>query len=914
MKTIRYFLFWGSALSCNACLFFILFGMSSTMADVADDFKDPSMALRPMPAMWLNGMVTAGEIKSHLLDARDMCRFGGVVPLPLANTVPKYLTDNYFFRYGDILNVARDLGMEVVLYDNDGSPSGSAGGRLQKFYPEDTMKSLEIGEAYVQGPVEYSRVLPPGKLMGVVAMDTRTFKRLDITASANNGRLVWKAPAAAWKVMVFTCIKADTNLVDFLSPEAVDKFIALTYDEYFKRLPEHFGTTIKRNFFDDVGFRLQSRPWTGAFNEKFQKKFGASPVTLYPALWYDIGPDTESARVSLFGFHSDLLSEGYPARVGRWCQSHRIQSSGSPSGSYAPCPVDMHGDTFKFFRHVDIPLVDASSFHGHGREGFKLVSSAATMYDRPLVVAEEYGGFAEKTFDSTMLYRTGMEMFVRGVNRVIPHGMWLDPQHVGSPPLISRYSSKLLPSLPDYSEWAGRCCLMLEGGRPVVDLAMLYPIASLEAYYNFGIPEKLSWGKYIPAEADYLRISDLLTCQVRRDFTFLHPDEMTAQCSLQGASLHLKNTTGWQDYQALIIPGGKVISWECLKKIKEFYDHGGRVVATACLPEKSAELGHDNDVQKAVSEIFGTVQPASPAAAPPPLHIRIELAGDMIKTFVDGMFVDARTDPSFKQGGIGFREADHESATFANVKVTAADGGILFHDTFSGDLGQWLNIGSASVHGGELVVRENQSMRSREGALWGDYTLDADIISKDGVAGIVFRVADENNYYMWQFHPSAHKLVPQKKINGKWQTLPAVNLTDTDYAVSPFQTSTNANGGKAYYAPIPTAGTMQAILDDALAVPDVAFDPALHVGSGDGFLSYLHKQKSGHDIYYFANSSDAAVDSVVRLRGDLSLQIWNPHTGEKSPAEVTREQIHGQAVTCLHLKLAPVTSVFAVSQ
>jgi len=898
----------------SCLLVLVLVGMwcSRACGEGGDEFKNPPMALRPMPLLWLNGTLTTEEIKAQLRDARDKSGFSGVAPLPLSNTKPKYLTDDYFARYGDILNTSRDLGMEVILYDDDGFPSGSAGGRLEKLFPDDTMKRLDMVEAHVQGPVDYSRVLPPGTLMGVVAMDEQTFKRLDITAFAADGKLAWKAPAGAWKVMVFTCVKAATKLVDFLSPESVDKCISLTYEEYFKRLPEHFGTTIRRNFFDDVGFHAKTRPWTPAFNEKFQKKHGVSPVTLYPALWYDIGPDTASARVALFDFRAELLAEGYPERVAAWCHAHKLQSSGHPPGNYDPCPVDMHCDTFKFYRHVDIPLMDAIFFHGHGRPGFKLISSAATMYDRTLVAAEEYGAYAEKSFDPAMLYRSGMELFARGVNRVIPHGMWLDPQHVRCPPLISHFSEKLLPTLPNYSEWSARSCLMLQGGRPVVDIAMFYPIASLEAYYNFALPDKMRWGRYVPPEADYQRVSDILSCHVRRDFTYLHPDALDAQCTMQGASLHLNNTTAWQDYQVLIIPGGKVIPWASLKKIKEFYDNGGRVVATTCLPEKSAEPGHDADVQKAVAEMFGKIPPSASSSAAPPLHVRIEMAGDTIKTFVDGMLVDTRADATFKQGGIGFREADRESATFANVKVTAPDGRVLFSDAFSGDFSQWLNVGNSTLKSGELTVSENQAMRTREGAAWGDYTLEADIATNDGIAGLVFRAVDDKNCYMWQFHPANHKLIPHKKVNGGWVGMPSVSLPDVDFSTSPFQTNTNPKGGKAYFAPNPKVGTLQAILDDALPVPDVAFDPGLRVSSGKGFLSYLHKQKDGRDIYYFANSSDDAVDTTVRLRGNLTLQLWNPHTGEKSPAEVTHQDVHGQPVTSVHLKLAPVTSVFVV--
>lgn len=882
------------------------------LADWPDAFKAPPSSLHPMPLWHINGLMTTAEIQSQLRDSRDKSGFGGTAVLPMSGMKPTYLGEDYFARYGDILNTSRELGMEVILYDDYGFPSGSAGGDFKKQFPNDTMKRLDMTEHEITGPGDFSRELPPGTLMGAVAMNVKTLQRIDITMSAAGGKITWKAPEGSWKIMIFTCVDAGNHLVDFLSDTSVDKLISMTYGQYLKRFVGHFGTTIRRNFFDDVGFYARVRPWTPAFNDKFQKKRGFSPVLYYPALWYDIGPDTAAARVALFDFRAELLAEGYPARVGAWCRNHGILNSGHPPGNYDPCPVDMHCDTFKFYRHVDIPLMDAIFYHGHGRPGFKLISSAAVVYDRPLVAAEEYGAYAEKSFDPAMLYRTGMELFARGVNRVVPHGMWLDPKSVKIPPLISHFSDKLLPSLPDYNRWAARSSLLLEGGRPVVDLAMLYPIASLEAYYNFSLPDKMRWGKYVPPEADYQRVSDALTCHVRRDFTFLHPEALVSQCTRQGATMHLTNKTCSQDYQVIILPGGKVISWESLRKIKEFYDNGGRVAATTCLPEKSAEPGHDADVKAAMAEMFGEIPPSAPAARP--LHVRIEVAGELIKTFINGVLIDTRADASFKQGRVGFRQADHESASFANVKITSPDGNVLFRDSFVGGLDQWSDTTNTAVEAGVLRVSENQNLRTRQGAEWTDYAFEVDIVTPSGVAGLAFRARDEKNYYMWQFRPETRLLIPHKIVNGRWTGMHSAHWPETDFAAEPFLIRANRAGGKAYFAPHPTTGTLQAILDDALPVPDVAFDPALRVSSGNGFLSYLHKQKDGREIYYFANSSNDTVDTFVRLRGRHTLEIWNPHTGDKTPAEITYVEDQGKDITRLHLKLAPTTSTFAVTR
>jgi hypothetical protein len=56
----------------------------------------------------------------------------------------------------------------------------------------------------------------------------------------------------------------------------------------------------------------------------------------------------------------------------------------------------------------------------------------------------------------------------------------------------------------------------------------------------------------------------------------------------------------------LILPAGDVLSTAAAKKIKDFYDQGGTVIATEGLPTHSAEFGKDGEVQQTITDIFGT--------------------------------------------------------------------------------------------------------------------------------------------------------------------------------------------------------------------------------------------------------------------------------------------------------------------
>jgi hypothetical protein len=81
-----------------------------------------------------------------------------------------------------------------------------------------------------------------------------------------------------------------------------------------------------------------------------------------------------------------------------------------------------------------------------------------------------------------------------------------------------------------------------------------------------------------------------------------------------------------------------------------------------------------------------------------------------------------------------------------------------------------------------------------------------------------------------------------------------------------------------------------------------------------GAVTYIHKVKSGRDIYFFANSTDAAVDTKIVLRGQKNLAVWDPHTGQQKKADVNASETAGQPVTTIRLTLPPLTSVFYVQE
>ncbi len=582
-------------------------------------FQNPAKQYYPTPFWHINGEMTDAEIVRQMTDANEKAKFNGAAILPVGGTKPDFLSEDFFARYTTILETAKKLQDNIILYDDTGFPSGTAGGEMEKLYPQHLWKSVEKREIIPIRKGIFKVFIPKDNLLAIVAMNEKTLERTNLKEFINsdNNILSWNVPDMDWKILVFTCDIANYYKkdypVDYLDTLAIEKFMTLTYDKYAEKFKSYFGNTIKLVFFDDVGFLRIERTWTRGFNEKFKAIYGIDPDIYYPALWYNIGTETEAARVALFNTRAELMAEGYPKMVSKWTKKYNMKSTGHPPENYGIQPVDVSGDIFKFYRYTDLPLADLIIKYGRGRDGYKLISSASDYYDRPITATEIYGALKEDIFDTAMLYRALMEIQARGVNYVIPHGMWYNPKQVGIPPLVSPYSEKLAPALPAYSDYVARSCYLLQGGRRVSDIGLIYPIESLEAFYYFDAPKNFGIARFVYPEADYLKIGDILTNEIRRDFTFIHPEFLASDKYLvQKNKIHLNNTENYQDYNLIILPGGKVISVKALEKIKQFYDNGGKVIATSLLPSISSEFGQNDKVLKIIAEIFGADATSTP--------------------------------------------------------------------------------------------------------------------------------------------------------------------------------------------------------------------------------------------------------------------------------------------------------------
>lgn len=695
--------------------------------------------------------------------------------------------------------------------------------------------------------------------------------------------LAYTLPEGNWKVMAFMCVADNRDGMDYLSRESVAAFIEITYEEYYKRFKKYFDNgTITTAFFDEPSFwpaggrtpygAEGGRFWTPAFNEDYADFFTGNPVLDYPAMFMDIGEDTAAARDRLMYVRTELFAHNYIGQVNEWCKSHGIELTGHMLFEEWTNPVGLEGDLMKCFREQAIPGVDVIAGYGYSQEAYKVVSSSANNWDKGKVMSESFGVFGGSSMDP--FYKSAMDQFTKGVNLIIPHAMWYDddPRYVTYVPELSYRSETFGPHLRDLGDYLARSHTLLQDGRHVADVAVLYPIDDLEAAFSFnGDPNN-------PAHSNYMQVGELLSLNARRDFTYLHPDVLAERCTVEGDTLRLQNDVNFEEYKVFVLPGCKVIDLATLETIKAFYDGGGQVIATSQLPCMGTRAEDDAKVKAIIREMFGVDPEHMPAPDGPVYRSSSSYSSNYgAAQAFDGVLGETSRWNAGADGGdqwleVEFPQPVSVDRTVITERFDRVTGYRL--EYFDEAAGQW----KACHTGGRLGAGKEdrfQAVTTKQLRLY--------------ITGV-----NMNSVSIEEF-----------EVYGGGSENLALDTSEMQAAAE------NGAGGRAYFISGNTSRNLQTALDDALPVYDVEIDGVSELSGG--YLSYIHKVKEGRDIFLLANSSDDPVDTTVRIRGALRDPMWwDPVTGESETAAYAVKQTDGQTVTEVELSLSAIQSLFLV--
>ena len=766
--------------------------MYADCASLRRAFNDPHQMFGPylyLPVVNSGENATAPRAEK-LIASYKKDGYAGVIPYYPSEGESRPFEDGYAEALRAVYNACAAYGLKSVYFDD---PTVMSCYLMTHPESEDAMECrvlCDYEHECVTGET-FRRALPSaGKLMSLVAVDVDTAEILDLRSyvTADN-EIVWNVPEGNWIVHRYVCERDDASqVINMMDYDVCIRYFSDTCRVLLDSLEEEARGAVRSIVCRNVQYGGKNRRmWSDDFNDVFRERFGYDPAPYYPCLFQDAGPSSRHYRAQLMSCRAAMLTDGYMKAAADFAAARDMSVTGFAIESKATACSWLFGDGQMLHRYAPVPGISMPFAYLYGLNGIKVAAGASDGLERGLLSADMFRRY-EKLTDE-IIYRETMNALGRGANILMTHlGEDREPpaaeENSGKSALADWFSHNR--AAEDYTDFCARAALMLRGGRHVSDVAVLYPIHSVHArtfLYEFSLS-----GFEYPAvleNADYMNVMNNLLTYGCMDAEFLHPDVLTESGYSEGGYLY--RGSGGSRYSTVILPGTDMISIHALRKLAKFFDDGGHILATGCLPECAFEME----------------EPVAASSSEPSRY------DAEVRSLCEHIFGPESTDPSI------FREV------YSNASE-------------NGGLACFIPAITTAVDGTDMVPAADMM------AILQSFRLSQDVIF---------------------VHP------------------PKIEYS----------------GVVAYDLP-----TFRKIGVDARL-------------ARSGSLGILHRKNELCDVYYITNTTSAAYENDVLLRGRHTPEEWNPYRGKAHRIPFEHVRCRGEVYTLVHLNLPEASSTFLVS-
>ena len=486
-----------------------------SVREVAANFKTPPHeygAIQPF-ASW-NGADPA-EVRQRIVRDLDRLAANGifVVNLSPGRGAPKYLSPEHMDQVKFTVAEAAKRGMRLGIQDESDYPSGFAGGNISRLYPQLGMQGI-VADIRVHVMPGQTLTMPvPADTLAIMALkssvrrqaaDQQVVGVIPVALPAS-GQLRWTVPPEgstpneprfSWEVAFVRHIYVSSptrnfnredgtrakdslySLIDYLDPAATRAFLTITHETYRKAVGDQFGKIVL-GFFGDEPDYSGFIPWTPRLLEEFQKQKGYDLAPYIP-LWFARQPTEETRRSSAdyYDVWSGIFRDSFFGEQAEWCRKYNVEYLVHLNHEETMVALERsEGDYFRDNRHVEVPGIDNLSQlvpdAVHRPDGTwnvnnnfpKLASSAAHLFGRPQVWAEEGGGGGvDGKFEMDF-------QLVRGVNAL----QIRVPVLRGGPGDAAGQLPVVPPQAPMLAWYANRAGYLMAIGRPAAQVGLYHP-------------------------------------------------------------------------------------------------------------------------------------------------------------------------------------------------------------------------------------------------------------------------------------------------------------------------------------------------------------------------------------------------------------------------------------------------------
>ncbi len=387
--------------------------------------------------------------------------------------------------------------------------------------------------------------------------------------------------------------------VNYLDKSATGEFLASTYDKYYERFPEYFGSTIQCVFNDETRM-CNPLPWSREFPEVFKEQKDYDIMKHLPELVIP-GENAGRIRCDYFDVLAYLYQENYFGEIHKWCKEHKVNLFAHLLGEETMFGHARYsGDYLRQNKYLDIPGADHLG-KGIGSLNIKYTSTGAHSYGKDMTAVEVFAGCGwDMTFEEYIRMITWM--FQQGMRIIINHGFFYsdrDGRKNDWPP-SQFFQWQGWNRMKEGNAMVRRLHYGMTDGVSEADVLMYHPIESFwlhyqpDLLYTHGFMEGAFLGDDEAVRMDremQLLMNGLLSENL--DFELLHKDALD---NFRAEGGKIKNIKNGQEFSVLILPMCKVLPAEAARFCKTFAEQGGRIILVDQMPKMALRKSEDEEV------------------------------------------------------------------------------------------------------------------------------------------------------------------------------------------------------------------------------------------------------------------------------------------------------------------------------
>ncbi|NBR71668.1 MAG: hypothetical protein EBT75_06200 [Proteobacteria bacterium] len=514
------------------------------------------------------------------------------------------------------LTALKAAGMQVWMTDENGYPSGMAGGRVVEANPAHESRCLIMVSTNGRGMDSISLALPAGaeKFLYAYLYD-RVSNQLVLTTNpvafnVQTNLVTGTGMSGNWTMRAFALrVNNQTNQAtstasgfghngtypNLLDTNAASAFVALTHEQYAQRFGPLQGkidafyanepNLMTLWWATDPSARpggVSFLPWSTSLPARFEQDHGYSLLPLLPALYEGTNSTAKRVRRHFYQTVGSMFSENFSQRIANWASAQGIGAAGHPLQEEELYYHVIHcGDLFRFVEPMQVPACDLPMPDRGAEWNYwmpKFLSSVGQFKNRTTVA-----GLLDPLIDRTIPQLTPLpEHFRRIVNMAVLAGVNQFQTYL----FWNQYPAALYRGM---SEYVGRLSQVLRGARNAATVGVYYPIETFQA--NF-LPVPDFWGEPIVSWHDMRTWMDTLDetaihlAQAGMDYNWLHGDWIR-DATLENGRLAI----GSHRYSAIVLPRTQVLPLAVATKLDQFEQAGGKIVLVATRPTMG-DAGH----------------------------------------------------------------------------------------------------------------------------------------------------------------------------------------------------------------------------------------------------------------------------------------------------------------------------------